>query len=106
MTKIADIIERCQGLYEDLDFTAVREWKAAEPGRKVIGYLPVYVPEELIHAAGMLPLGIMGGGDQLTVSLVPGATTVPSSRTLAAARLRSLLLVIEINLPKGTSRSR
>ena len=63
----AEIIKRCEALYEDLDYTAVREWKAAEPGRKVIGYLPVYVPEELIHAAGMLPLGIMGGGDQLEV---------------------------------------
>ncbi len=61
------IIERCTGLFEDLDFTAAREWKAAEPGRKVIGFMPVYVPEEIIHAAGMLPLGIVGGGDQLEV---------------------------------------
>ena len=29
--------------------------------------MPVYVPREIIHAAGMLPLGIMGGGDQLEV---------------------------------------
>ncbi len=63
----ADIIKRCEALYEDLHFNAVREWKAADPSRKVIGYLPVYVPEELIHAAGMLPLGIMGGGDQMEV---------------------------------------
>ena len=32
--------------------------------RKVIGYLPVYVPREIIHAAGMLPVGMLGGGDQ------------------------------------------
>jgi benzoyl-CoA reductase subunit C len=63
----AEIIKRCQALYEDLDFTAAREWKDAEPGRKVIGYMPVYVPCEIIHAAGMLPLGILGGGDQLEV---------------------------------------
>jgi len=63
----ADIIKRCEALYEDLNFTAAREWKAAEEGRKVIGYLPVYVPEEIIHAAGMLPLGILGGGDQMEV---------------------------------------
>lgn len=63
----AEIIQRCEALYEDLDFTAAREWKAAEPGRKVVGFMPVYVPEELIHAAGMLPLGIMGGGDQMEV---------------------------------------
>ena len=29
--------------------------------------MPVYVPRELIHAAGMLPVGILGGGDQLEV---------------------------------------
>ena len=29
--------------------------------------MPYYVPRELIHAAGALPLGIMGGGDQLEV---------------------------------------
>ncbi len=63
----AEIIKRCEEIYEDLDFTAAREWKAAKPGRKVIGYLPVYVPEEIIHAAGMLPLGIMGGGDAMEV---------------------------------------
>jgi benzoyl-CoA reductase/2-hydroxyglutaryl-CoA dehydratase subunit BcrC/BadD/HgdB len=46
---------------------AVKAWKAAVPGRKAIGYMPVYVPRELIHAAGMLPVGILGGGDQLEV---------------------------------------
>jgi benzoyl-CoA reductase subunit C len=29
--------------------------------------MPIYVPREIIHAAGMLPLGIVGGGDQLEV---------------------------------------
>jgi hypothetical protein len=43
------------------------QWKEAEPGRKVIGYMPIYVPRELIHAAGALPLGIVGGGDQMDV---------------------------------------
>ncbi|MCD6681522.1 MAG: benzoyl-CoA reductase subunit C [Burkholderiaceae bacterium] len=61
------IVERCQTLFEDLDFTAVKQWKAAVPGRKAIGYMPIYVPRELIHAAGMLPVGILGGGDQLEV---------------------------------------
>ena len=61
----ADLIQRCQALYEDLDFAAARQWKDAKPGRKVIGYMPVYVPCEIIHAAGMLPLGVLGGGDQL-----------------------------------------
>jgi len=64
---LENIVERCQDLYEDLDFTSVRAWKEAGANRKVIGYMPVYVPRELIHAAGMLPVGILGGGDQLDV---------------------------------------
>ena len=67
ISPVAAIVERCQTLFDDLDFNAVKEWKAAVPGRKAIGYMPVYVPRELIHAAGMLSVGILGGGDQLEV---------------------------------------
>jgi benzoyl-CoA reductase subunit C len=62
-----DIVSRCEQLFEDLDFGAVKQWKAAAPGRKAIGYMPIYVPREIIHAAGMLPVGVFGGGDQLEV---------------------------------------
>ncbi len=62
-----EIIERCQAIYEDTDFTVAREWKEADPSRKVIGFMPVYIPEEIIHAANMLPMGILGGGDELEV---------------------------------------
>ncbi len=67
MSTLTEIVDRCQELFDDLDFKAARAWKEAEPGRKVIGYMPIYVPREIIHAAGMLPLGILGGGDQLEV---------------------------------------
>jgi benzoyl-CoA reductase subunit C len=64
---LKEILSRCEHLFEDLNFNAVKEWKAAAPGRKAIGYMPIYVPRELVHAAGMLPVGIFGGGDQLEV---------------------------------------
>jgi benzoyl-CoA reductase subunit C len=67
ISPVAAIVERCQALFDDLDFNAVKQWKAAVPGRKAIGYMPVYVPRELIHAADMLSVGILGGGDQLEV---------------------------------------
>ena len=67
LSPVLPIVERCQALFEDLDLSAVKDWKAQAPGRKAIGYLPVYVPRELIHAAGMLSVGILGGGDQLEV---------------------------------------
>jgi benzoyl-CoA reductase subunit C len=66
-SRTASLVARAQELFDDLSFAAAREWKAAEPGRKVVGYMPIYVPREIIHAANMLPLGIVGGGDQLEV---------------------------------------
>lgn len=66
-TPVQAIVERCQQMFDDLDFGAVKQWKAAAPGRRAIGYMPVYVPREIVHAAGMLPVGILGGGDNLEV---------------------------------------
>ncbi len=64
---VATIISRCEALYEDLSLICVKQWKDQVPGRKAIGYMPIYVPREIIHAAGMLPVGIYGGGDQIEV---------------------------------------
>jgi benzoyl-CoA reductase subunit C len=61
------LVARCQELFDDLDFGAARRWKEAAPGRRVVAYMPIYVPRELIHAAGMLPLGILGAGETLEV---------------------------------------
>ena len=66
-TTTAAIVARCQELFEDLEFTAARAWKDAAPNRRVVAYMPIYVPRELIHAAGMLPVGILGGGENLEV---------------------------------------
>jgi benzoyl-CoA reductase subunit C len=61
------IVERLDAMHHDMTFAAVRQWKDAEEGRHVIGYLPVYAPIEMITAAGMLPFGVVGGGDQLEI---------------------------------------
>ena len=50
-----------------LNFPTVRDWKQSHPGGKVIAYFPVYAPAELIHAAGMLPVGLCGAGDRLDI---------------------------------------
>jgi benzoyl-CoA reductase subunit C len=64
---VKEIVAFCQEIFDDIDFTRARQWKAAEEGRKVIGYMPVYVPREIVHAAGMLPLGVLGGGADMEV---------------------------------------
>ncbi len=57
------IVEWAEEIYLDLDFTVVKQWLGQKPGRRAAGYLPVYAPREIIHAAGMLPVGIHGSGN-------------------------------------------
>jgi benzoyl-CoA reductase subunit C len=61
----AAVIDWARAIYEDIDFASVREQVAA--GVKACGYLPVYAPKEVIRAAGMLPVGVHGGGDRLEI---------------------------------------
>ncbi|MBK9387043.1 MAG: benzoyl-CoA reductase subunit C [Planctomycetes bacterium] len=65
--RIAPLLARAQALYEDLDLRAVQAWKSEDPSRRAIGFLPVYAPREVVHAAGALPVGIVGGGDQVEI---------------------------------------
>ena len=65
--ELVELTNTARELFEDLNLRAVRSWKDAAPGRKAIGHMPIYVPRELIHAAGMLPVGIVGGGDRLEI---------------------------------------
>jgi benzoyl-CoA reductase subunit C len=64
---VQELADFARALYEDIDLGAVKRWKEAVPGRKAIGHMPIYVPRELIHAAGMLPVGVVGGGDRLEI---------------------------------------
>ncbi len=59
---LANLVERAESLYRDSRLASVREWKK-RTGGLAIGYLPIYVPCELLHAQGALPVGLMGGGD-------------------------------------------
>ncbi len=53
-----EVIYQCRELYEDSDFPTVRRWR--EAGGKVVGHFQVYFPEEVVHAAGMLPFKVRG----------------------------------------------
>ncbi len=65
--ELQSLLKRAEALYHDMHFGAVRAWKDAEPGRRAVGILPVWFPRELIHAAGMLPVSVMGGGDDVEI---------------------------------------
>jgi len=46
----------------------VEQWKK-ETGGKAVGIMPIHCAEEVVHAAGMLPVGMWGG--QTSISLAP-----------------------------------
>ncbi|MFQ6114770.1 MAG: 2-hydroxyacyl-CoA dehydratase subunit D [bacterium] len=53
-----EVFSFCRDLVEDTEFPTVRRWR--EAGGKVVGHFQVYFPEEIAHAAGLLPLKICG----------------------------------------------
>jgi len=62
--------------------TFVKDWKAR--GKRVIGYVGPGVPEEMIHAAKMLPLRVSGDNepvptDKVDAYLMPNVTTFARS---------------------------
>lgn len=54
-----EILGMCRELSEDPTYPTVKLWR--ERGGKVLGHFQVYFPEEIAHAAGMLPVRIRGG---------------------------------------------
>lgn len=53
-----EIFSLARELVEDPNYPTVRAWRAG--GGRVLGHFQVYFPEELAHAAGMLPVKIRG----------------------------------------------
>ncbi|MDI7258903.1 MAG: 2-hydroxyacyl-CoA dehydratase family protein [Thermodesulfobacteriota bacterium] len=56
-------IERINQQVPDID--EIKEWKAR--GGRVVGWLCDYVPEELIHAAGLLPVRVTGVSKEISL---------------------------------------
>lgn len=55
---LEDTLYECRELFEDTSFPTVRRWR--DSGGKVVGHFQVYFPEEIAHAAGILPFKIRG----------------------------------------------
>jgi benzoyl-CoA reductase subunit C len=55
---LEEVLQGCRELVEDVAFPTVRRWR--EAGGKVAGHFQVYFPEEIAHAAGMLPFKVRG----------------------------------------------
>ena len=55
---LEDALLECRDQVESPDFETVQRWRDA--GGKVTGHFQVYFPEEIVHAAGMLPFKVRG----------------------------------------------
>lgn len=64
MASLDSLLKECEQLSFDLNFSFAKEWKRQSPGRLLVGYLPIYIPREIIHASNALPVGLMGVGDR------------------------------------------
>ena len=53
-----DALYECRELFEDTTFPTVKRWR--ERGGKVVGHFQVAFPEEIVHAAGLLPFKVRG----------------------------------------------
>jgi len=65
-TDLPALYGRAEALYRDYSLGSVREWKA-RTGGLAIGYMPIYIPTELLHAQGVLPVGLLGARDDLEI---------------------------------------
>ncbi len=65
-TRLAALVARADDIYRDYRLGSVQAWKA-RTGGLAIGFMPIYVPRELLHAHGTLPVAMMGGRDDLEI---------------------------------------
>ena len=64
--RLTALAARADTLFRDQSLDAVRAWKT-RTGGLAVGFLPIYVPRELLHAQGVLPVGLMGGRADLEI---------------------------------------
>jgi benzoyl-CoA reductase subunit C len=64
--RLAALVARADTIFRDYRLSAVRDWKR-RTGGLAIGFMPIYVPRELLHAQGALPVALMGGRDDLEI---------------------------------------
>ena len=68
MTTVENLVSRYREPLENAPLDIAAGWKENHPDKKLVGCYPVYTPVELIHAAGMLPVGVIGAGNRLEIA--------------------------------------
>lgn len=65
MSRVNDLLKQMIYVTENID-KVISEKKRS--GKNVVGILPIYAPEELVHAAGMFPIGCWGGSTNISMA--------------------------------------
>jgi benzoyl-CoA reductase subunit C len=60
------LVAQAEAIYRDYSLGTVREWKA-RTGGLAVGFMPIYIPCEILAAQGVLPVGLMGARDDLEI---------------------------------------
>jgi benzoyl-CoA reductase subunit C len=66
--RIDSIVESCREIAQDVEFATAKKWQNEKPGRKVFACFQIYTPMEIFHAAGMLPIAVVGAGTSLEIT--------------------------------------
>jgi benzoyl-CoA reductase subunit C len=62
------VLSECRELVARPLSAAAARFKEARPDARVVGCYPVWAPVEVIHAAGMLPVAVLGGGTSVELT--------------------------------------
>lgn len=66
LTTVDEIVRWAREIVTDPTFPTVRAWTRS--GRKAVAFFPVYTPQELAHAMGMLPVVLQGAGESIDIT--------------------------------------
>ncbi|MDY7034820.1 MAG: 2-hydroxyacyl-CoA dehydratase [Thermodesulfobacteriota bacterium] len=61
------MIKYFKEIYENRH-THAKDWKKKHPGAKILGYMCTYMPEEILYAAGVLPVRLLGSHEPQNVT--------------------------------------
>ncbi len=63
---LAEVVRWTREVLSDPGYPTARAW--ARSGRGAVGCFPVYTPQEIVHALGLLPVALHGGGENVEIS--------------------------------------
>lgn len=59
---VASVVAECREWFLDPDFGRLRALAEESPPKRLVGCFPVYTPEEIVMACGMVPVHLYGAG--------------------------------------------